>query len=158
MGTVGQAQTLALADRYGVAYTRSACSIPERTNAAERYRFHRVQRAFVELLGPSALLFDDVQWADDASLELLLHLLTRPPEVPHLLVFALRPATVAAPLLDAARRRADFEELSLGPPDDAAGGGPARGRRARPGGARPAARGRDRRRPVRPGARGRRRE
>ena len=95
-GTVGQARTLALADRYGVAYTRSACSIPERTNAAERYRFHRVQRAFVELLGPSALLFDDVQWADDASLELLLHLLTRPPEVPHLLVFALRPATVAA--------------------------------------------------------------
>jgi predicted ATPase len=120
VATVGQARTLALADRYGVAYTRSACSVPERTNAAERYRFHRVQRAFVELLGPSALLFDDVQWADDASLELLLHLLTRPPEVPHLLVFALRPATVAGPLLDAARRRPGFEELSLGPLDDAA--------------------------------------
>ena len=28
------------------------------------------------------LLFDDVQWADDASLELILHFLTRPPEGP----------------------------------------------------------------------------
>ena len=50
--------------------------------------------AMLELLGrerPLALLLDDLHWADDASLELVLHLLRRPPRVPHLLVFAARP-------------------------------------------------------------------
>jgi DNA-binding CsgD family transcriptional regulator len=66
------------------------------------------------------LLFDDVQWTDDASLEVILHLLTRPPEVPHLLVFALRPTPIASRLLDAARQRAGFEQFTLRPLDDAA--------------------------------------
>ena len=54
---------------------------------------------------PVALLLDDLHWADEASLELVLHLLRRPPAVPHLLVFALRPVDPASRLLDAARAR-----------------------------------------------------
>ena len=61
--------------------------------AAERFRYHRAVRALLELLGrerPVALLLDDLHWADDASVELVLHLLRRPPRAPHLLAFALR--------------------------------------------------------------------
>src|SRR5689334_12842837 len=38
----------------------------------ERFRYHRALRLFVEMLAreqPVALLLDDVQWADEASLE-----------------------------------------------------------------------------------------
>ncbi|MCW3004999.1 MAG: family ATPase, partial [Conexibacter sp.] len=70
---------------------------------AERFRYHRALRAVLELLGrerPVALLLDDVHWADDASIELILHLLHRPPRVPFLLVVALQ--------LGAARRCAEL--------------------------------------------------
>jgi predicted ATPase len=52
--------------------------------AAERFHYHRALGALLELLGrePSfALLLDDVHWADHASVELILHLLRRPPRV-----------------------------------------------------------------------------
>ena len=61
---------------------------------AERFRAHRAVRALLEELGrerPLALLLDDLHWADEASLELVLHLLRRPPESAQLLVFAARP-------------------------------------------------------------------
>jgi DNA-binding CsgD family transcriptional regulator len=82
---------------------------PQATPAAgpaERFRYHRAVRALLELLArerPVALLLDDLHWADDASVELVLHLLRRPPRAPHLLAFALRPQDPAARLLDAAR-------------------------------------------------------
>jgi DNA-binding CsgD family transcriptional regulator len=121
---VGRARLEALAERFGVALDpalrTSHCALPGATNAAERYRHYLVKRAFIEQLGPVVLLLDDVHWADDASLELILHLLTRPPEVPHLLVFALRPAPGSARLIDAARQRPGFQQLALGPLDDAA--------------------------------------
>jgi len=85
---------------------------------AERFRYHRALRALLELLGrerPVALLLDDVHWADDASVELVLHLLRRPPRVRFLLVLAARPSPAAARLLDAGRRSADWEELALAP-------------------------------------------
>ncbi|HST38383.1 MAG TPA: AAA family ATPase, partial [Conexibacter sp.] len=83
----------------------------------ERFRIHRALRGLLELLGrerPLALLLDDVQWADEATVELLLHLLRRPPRVPFLLVFALRPGRVPR-LLDAGRRAHGWEELRPAP-------------------------------------------
>ncbi len=61
---------------------------------SERLRAHRAVRALLDELGherPLALLLDDLHWADEASLELTLHLLRRPPESAQLLVFAARP-------------------------------------------------------------------
>ena len=50
----------------------------------ERFQFHRALRAVLELLGgqqPFALLLDDLHWADEASVELVVHLLRRTPRV-----------------------------------------------------------------------------
>jgi DNA-binding NarL/FixJ family response regulator len=83
----------------------------------ERFRLHRALRGLLEQLGrerPLALLLDDLQWADEATIELLLHLLRRPPRVPLLLVLALRPGRVPR-LLDAGRRAHGWEELRLAP-------------------------------------------
>jgi len=91
--------------------------------AAERFRYHRAVRALVELLGrerPVALVLDDLHWADEASVELVLHLLRRPPRAPHLLAFALRPQEPAPRLLDAARSAPAWEHLTPGPLGDAA--------------------------------------
>ncbi len=74
---------------------------------AERFRYHRAVRALLELLGrerPLAVLLDDVHWADEGSLELVLDLLRRPPQVGHLLAIALRPSGATLRLLDALRR------------------------------------------------------
>ena len=64
---------------------------------------------------PVALLLDDLHWADDASIELVLHLLRRPPRAPHLLVFALRPMEPAPRILHAARANSDSLILPLSP-------------------------------------------
>lgn len=85
---------------------------------AERFRHHRTLRALLELLGrerPVVLLLDDVHWADEASLELLLHLLRRPPRVPLLLAMTLRPTGAGARLLDAGRRASGWREVPVGP-------------------------------------------
>jgi len=69
---------------------------------AERWRLHRALRDRLDTLPgghPFALVLDDVHWADPATLELLEHLLRRPPERPHLLAAALRPGDVAERLL-----------------------------------------------------------
>ena len=89
-------------------------------SAAERFRYHRALRALIELLArerPVALLLDDLHWADDASVELVLHLLRRPPRAPHLLAFALRPIDPAPRLLDAARAAPAWTHLPLAPLD-----------------------------------------
>jgi DNA-binding CsgD family transcriptional regulator/tetratricopeptide (TPR) repeat protein len=95
----------------------------ETAGAAERYRYHRALRALIELLAgerPVALLLDDVHWADDASLEWILHLVRRPVRAAHLLVIALRPVDPAPRLLDALRGAPGAEHLELGPLPDAA--------------------------------------
>ena len=92
--------------------------VPAGAGAAERFRYHRALRSLVETLGrerPVALLLDDLHWADEASVELVAHLLRRPPRAPHLLVFALRPVDPAPRLLDAARTSAAFAPLALQP-------------------------------------------
>ena len=60
---------------------------------------------------------DDVHWADDASLELIAHLLRRPPRRGVMLVVAFRPAPARPRLVDAlagAARDDAVVELSLG--------------------------------------------
>ena len=66
---------------------------------------------------PFALVLDDLHWADAGSLELVLHLLRRPPRVPHLLVVALRPVDPLPVLLDALRGVPGADVLTLEPLD-----------------------------------------
>lgn len=59
----------------------------------ERYRLHHAIGALIGELAaqrPVVLVLDDLQWADAASLELVAHLLRRPPTGPVLLVLAYR--------------------------------------------------------------------
>ena len=75
-------------------------------------------RALLAELGherPLALLLDDLHWADEASLELTLHLLRRPPESAQLLVFAARPGAAAQRLLEAALGAPGWEPLTPAP-------------------------------------------
>ncbi len=70
----------------------------------ERYRTHRAVGDLLDGLAtarPIVVALDDVHWADDASLELIAHLLHRRPSGRVLLALALRPAP-AHPRLDAA--------------------------------------------------------
>lgn len=88
------------------AVARRADAGTARVGPGERFHYHRALRALLELLGgerPVALLLDDLHWADDGSLELVLHLLRRPPRVPHLLALAMRPVEPAGRVLDAVR-------------------------------------------------------
>src|SRR3954447_15538762 len=70
----------------------------------ERYRTHWAVRALLEGLGSTnriVLALDDLHWADEASLELVAHLLRRPPRRGVLLALAFRPAPARPVLLDA---------------------------------------------------------
>src|SRR5919197_1598103 len=70
----------------------------------ERYRTHRAVRALLESLGsrrPVVVALDDLHWADDASLELIAHLLRRPPRRGVLLALAFRPAPPRPALVSA---------------------------------------------------------
>ncbi|MBV9003911.1 MAG: AAA family ATPase [Solirubrobacterales bacterium] len=86
----------------------------------ERFRSHRAVRALLEALGASGRVvfaLDDVHWADDASLELIGHLLRRPPRRGVMLVLAFRPAPARPALVDAlagATRDGAVIWLSLG--------------------------------------------
>ena len=52
--------------------------------------------------GPLLLALDDLQWADSLSLELIDHLVRRPPPAPRLLLLAARPGPVTTSLVEAA--------------------------------------------------------
>jgi len=96
---------------------RHTSAVAAHAGPGERFHYHRALRALLELLGrerPLALLLDDLHWADDASLELVLHLLRRPPRVPLLLALAMRPADPAARVLDAVRAVESPVVLALG--------------------------------------------
>ena len=76
------------------------------TSAAARWQLYRSVADQFDLLGrrdPVALVLDDVHWADPVTLELLEHLIRRPPRHAHLLAVALRSGTVVDRLLDAQR-------------------------------------------------------
>lgn len=92
--------------------------LPSTAGAAERYRYHWALRSLLELLGrerPFALVLDDLDWADEASVELVLHLLRRSLRAPYLLLFALRPVEPAARLIDAAGSAPSWVELRPAP-------------------------------------------
>ena len=64
------------------------------------------------------LVLDDVHWADDASVELIMHLLRRPPSAPLLVALAHRTGQAPAALpaaLAAAARESHVTELTLAP-------------------------------------------
>lgn len=73
---------------------QSLAQVPTRAPLVdERYRAHRAVRQLCEQLGvrkPLLLALDDVQWADEASIELLAHLVRRPPGGRAVLVLASR--------------------------------------------------------------------
>jgi DNA-binding CsgD family transcriptional regulator len=87
------------------------------STATERFLAHHAVR---ELLGrlaaraPLLLTLDDLHWCDGSSIELLGHLLRRPPDGAILLVGAHRSGREAA-VLEPATRGADVERLALGP-------------------------------------------
>ena len=98
-------------------------------HAAERWRLHRAIGDLLAVIGrgrPTALLLDDVHWADPATLELLEHLVRRPPRAALLVVLALRPGD-AADRIVAARRAtgsAGVVARDLGPARARRGGRP----------------------------------
>jgi len=87
----------------------------------ERYRAHRAVRALLEHMAaaaPVVVLLDDLQWADDSSLELVAHLLRRPPRAPLLLAAAYRAGGLAPSVLaafEAAGRDRRVIDVALAP-------------------------------------------
>ena len=96
-------------------------SLPPRPGGAvalhdERYRSHQAVRALLELLArnrPVVVCLDDAHWADDASLELIGHLLRRRPRAPVLLVLAYRPGQAPDLLRTALAAAAGPDDLRL---------------------------------------------
>jgi predicted ATPase len=92
----------------------------------ERFRAHRAVRELVERLAARqtfVLTLDDLQWSDGASVELIAHLLRRPPEAAVMVAVTMRTGRVD-PLLvgaiDAAARDGLVEQILLGPLDPGA--------------------------------------
>ncbi len=87
----------------------------------ERFHAYRAVRALLQRMAmghPVVLILDDVHWADDASLELVAHLLRRPPPAAILVALAFRAGQVPNSLLaalDAASRDGMVTEVGLGP-------------------------------------------
>ena len=86
---------------------------------AERYRTHRAVRALLERLArerPLVLVLDDLHWADEASVELIAHLVRHPPDAATMLALAYRPAQAPSTLVaaaDQAERDGFGERLEL---------------------------------------------
>jgi DNA-binding CsgD family transcriptional regulator len=87
----------------------------------ERFHAYRAVRALLQGLAtgrPVVLMLDDVHWADDASLELIAHLLRRPPSASLLIALAFRAGQVPNSLLaalEAAGRDGLGTDIRLGP-------------------------------------------
>jgi DNA-binding NarL/FixJ family response regulator len=83
----------------------------------ERFRAHRAVRALLQQLAarqPLVVVLDDIQWADEASLELIVHLLRRPAPARILTALAFREGQLPAPVLaalEAAARDTGVREL-----------------------------------------------
>ena len=86
--------------------------------ADERFRAHRAVAALLSRIGPAVVALDDLHWADGASLELLQHLLRRPPRGGVLIGLGFRSGRLPAPVLaalEAARRAGQLVDLRLAP-------------------------------------------
>lgn len=106
---------------------RTLRSATRTTVASERFRSYFAVRELLERLAakqPLLLVLDDLHWADLASIELVSHLLRRPPDARVLLAGSFRTGQAAPGLttaIDAAHRAAKVARLELGPlgPDEA---------------------------------------
>lgn len=89
--------------------------------ADDRLRAYAAVRALLELLAserPVVLVLDDLHWSDRASLELVAHLLRRPPQAPVMLACGYRTRQVDADLAAVVARAArdgDATYVELGP-------------------------------------------
>lgn len=79
-----------------------------RSGDGDRFRVFSAVRAHLEgVAGGAALLLDDLQWADPASLELVEFLIRQPPSAPVLVVVAFRGARPPLRVVDAITRAGD---------------------------------------------------
>jgi DNA-binding NarL/FixJ family response regulator len=84
--------------------------------ASRRYRRYQLVRGELAAGGPALLVFDDVQWADPSSLELLTYLVSNPPPARVLMLLACRSVQCPPRLLAAlGRQRPHLRWLRLGP-------------------------------------------
>jgi DNA-binding CsgD family transcriptional regulator/tetratricopeptide (TPR) repeat protein len=87
----------------------------------DRFHAYRAVRALLQRMAMGqqlVLILDDVHWADDASLELIAHLLRRPPPAAMLIALAFRAGQVPNSLLaalEAAGRDSLVSGIELGP-------------------------------------------
>jgi len=87
----------------------------------ERYRSHGAVRGLLEALAsekPFVLALDDLHWADEATIELVSHLMRRPPRGPILLALAFRPGQIPPRLqsaLEDAQRDGEPVAIELEP-------------------------------------------
>jgi DNA-binding NarL/FixJ family response regulator len=94
---------------------------PSRALGAERFRLHYAMRALLGELAsrrPLVFVLDDLHWADDASLELIAHLLRHRPDGRVLFALVYRPERAPRALVSAvarAERDGAVERLELGP-------------------------------------------
>ncbi len=86
----------------------------------ERFRVHHAIRELLERLSgkaPLALILDDLHWADQASLELVGHLVRRPPQAGILLAFAHRSGQLDATLASSLAIPGLITRIEIGPLD-----------------------------------------
>jgi DNA-binding CsgD family transcriptional regulator len=94
----------------------------------ERFRAHRAVGELLERLAvsrPVLLVLDDVQWCDEASAELLAHLLRRPPKGSVCLALSHRSGQASPRLVDAfagSEREGRLEHVELSPLSEAEAG------------------------------------
>src|SRR5919201_401504 len=119
VGALGEARLRALhaeqRARLGAIFPALATSRDDERSRGERHRSHQAVRALLELLAAGrrcVLVLDDVHWADEASVELIAHLLRRAPAARVLMVLALDPAH-ASPRLKAALDAAACDTIQL---------------------------------------------
>jgi DNA-binding CsgD family transcriptional regulator len=112
-----------LAELTGIFPSLESLALPgtESRLVDERYRAHRAVRQLCEGLAmrrPLLLALDDVQWADEASIELLAHLVRRPPAAGVVVALAYRSGRLPVRLAEAvelAAREHRLDQFELRP-------------------------------------------
>ena len=91
-------------------------TLPEPTSATERFRIHNSVRELLERLAarqPVLLVLEDVHWADGASLELITHLVRRPPQAAVTLALSFRSGQADPVVMKSIEDRAGAAVISI---------------------------------------------